>query len=202
MKLQTRGINAEGRATRTTVVAVLFLASLPVFVALWQLRSVPVEGQARSPLQVGSVSFSDGGTIPSRYTCDGEDVSPALHWSHPPTGTKSFAVVMNDPDAMVDFTHWLAYNIPPDVRELALGASVQAAMPHGSAEGTNNFRRLGYGGPCPPPGKPHHYVFRLYALDIRLDLPPGATRKQLDSAIEGHIVAEGQIIGIYQRASQ
>jgi Raf kinase inhibitor-like YbhB/YbcL family protein len=180
----------------------LFLPSLVVFVLLWQWRSVPVQGQARSRLQVSSVSFSDGGTIPSRYTCVGEDVSPALHWSHPPPGTKSFAVVMDDPDAPVDFTHWIAYNIPPGVLGLAEGASAQAAMPHGSAEGTNDFRRFGYAGPCPPPGKPHHYLLRLYALDIRLDSPPGATRKQLDSAIERHIVAEGQIIGIYQRASQ
>ena len=109
---------------------------------------------------------------------------------------------MNDPDAPVDFTHWIAYNIPPDVSGLAEGASAQAAMPDGSAEGTNDFRRHGYAGPCPPAGKPHHYVFRLYALDIRLDSPPRTTRKQLESAIERHIVAEGQIIGIYQRASQ
>jgi Raf kinase inhibitor-like YbhB/YbcL family protein len=109
---------------------------------------------------------------------------------------------MDDPDAPVDFTHWLAYNIPPGVRELAQGASAQAAMPHGSAEGTNDFRSLGYGGPCPPAGKPHHYVFRLYALDIRLDLPPGAARKQLDSALERHTLADGQIIAIYRRTNQ
>ena len=153
-------------------------------------------------LHLTSAAFTHGGKIPTRFTCDGADVSPNLQWTAAPTGAKSLAIVMDDPDAAADFTHWLAYNIPPDIRELAEGASAQAAMPHGSAQGTNDFTRIGYGGPCPPAGKPHHYVFRLYALDIRLDLPPGASRIQLDSAIEHHIVAEGQIIGIYRRASE
>lgn len=201
MKPQIRRIKPERRARRITAFALIFLPSLLVFLILWQLRWVPVQGQARSSLQVGSASFSDGGTIPNRHTCDGEDVSPALHWPHPPTGTKSFAVVMNDPDAPVDFTHWIVYNIPPGVWGLAEGASARGGMPKGSAEGTNDFRRLGYGGPCPPPGKPHHYVIRLYALDIPLDLLPGATRKQLDAAMERHILAEGQFVGIYRRAS-
>jgi hypothetical protein len=180
----------------------LFLPSLLVCLYLWQLRSAPAHGQVRSSLLVRSSDFSDGGAIPRQFTCDGADISPNLQWPVAPAGTKSFAIEMNDPDALVDFTHWLAYNIPPGVHELAQGASAQAAMPHGSAEGANDFRRLGYGGPCPPAGKPHHYVFRLYALDIRLDLPPGAARKQLDSAIESHIVAEGQIIGIYRRTNE
>ncbi len=202
MKPRMRRIKLERHAQRITAFALIFLPGLLVFLILCPLRSIPVQGQARSSLQVGSVSFSDGGTIPNRHTCDGEDVSPALHWSHPPAGTKSFAVVMNDPDAPVDFTHWMVYNILPGVLGLAEGASARGGMPQGSAEGTNDFRRLGYGGPCPPPGKPHRYVIRLYALDIRLDLPPGATRKQLDAAIERHILAEGQIAGIYQRAGQ
>ena len=159
MKPRMRRIKLERHAQRITAVALIFLPGLLVFLILCPLRSIPVQGQARSSLQVGSVSFSDGGTIPNRHTCDGEDVSPALHWSHPPAGTKSFAVVMNDPDAPVDFTHWMVYNIPPGVWGLAEGASARGAMPQGSAEGTNDFRRLGYGGPCPPPGKPHHYVF-------------------------------------------
>jgi Raf kinase inhibitor-like YbhB/YbcL family protein len=180
----------------------LSLPSLLVYLFLWQLPLVPAQGQARSSLQVSSASFSDGGSIPQQFTCDGADGSPNLQWPAAPAGTKSFAIVMDDPDAPVDFTHWLVYNIPPGVHELTQGASAQAAMPRGSAEGANDFRRLGYGGPCPPAGKPHHYGFRIYALDIRLDLPPGAARKQLDSAIKQHIVAEGQIIGIYQRTNE
>jgi hypothetical protein len=180
----------------------LFLFNLLVFLFLWQLPLVPAQGQARSSLQVSSASFSDGGSIPQQFTCDGADDSPNLQWPAAPAGTKSFAIVMDDPDAPADFTHWLVYNIPPGVHELAQGAPAQAAMPRGSAEGANDFRRLGYGGPCPPAGKPHHYVFRIYALDIRLDLPPGAARKQLDSEIKQHIVAEGQIIGIYQRTNE
>jgi Raf kinase inhibitor-like YbhB/YbcL family protein len=202
MKPQTRSIKVQGRARRITIFALVFLPSLLVFVILWQLRSVAVQGQARSRLEVSSASFSDGGSIPRRYTCDGEDISPTLKWSHPPAGTKSFALVMDDPDAPANFTHWMVYDIPADVLELTEAASARGAMPKGSAEGTNDFNRPGYGGPCPPPGKPHHYVIHLYALDIRLDLPPGATRKRLDSAIERHRVAEVRIIGIYRRASQ
>ncbi len=109
---------------------------------------------------------------------------------------------MNDPDAPIDFTHWLAYNIQPGVRRLAEGASPHGIMPKGSAEGKNSFGRLGYGGPCPPPGKPHHYVFRLYALDVLLALTPGASREQLEFAIHGHVLAEGQLIGVYRRSSE
>lgn len=202
MMPRTPRIKPGRRARRSTVFAMLFFPFLLVFLILWQLRSVPAQGQARSPLPMSSASFSNGGTIPSRFTCDGEDVSPALRWSRPPAETKSFAVVMNDPDAPAGFTHWMAYNIPAGVSGLADGASPQGTMPKDSAEGTNDFRRSGYGGPCPPAGKPHHYVFRIYALDIRLDLPPGATKRQMDSAIERHILAEGQIIGTYQRARQ
>ena len=201
MKPQTSKIKLEGRTGRMIACALFFLSTLVVFLILWQLRPVPAQGQTRSPLRVSSASFSNGGAIPRQFTCDGADASPSLQWSATPYGTRSFALVMNDPDAPFDFTHWIAYNIPPAVRGLAEGASTRGAMPKGSAEGINDFTNAGYGGPCPPAGKPHHYVFRIYALDVRLDLPPGATRKQLDSVIERHIVGEGQIAGVYRRAS-
>jgi Raf kinase inhibitor-like YbhB/YbcL family protein len=201
MKPQKQKIKPQKRAWLIPAFAMLFLSSLMVFLFLWHLPSVTVQGQARSSLQVRSSDFSDGGAIPRRFTCDGADVSPNLQWTAAPAGAKSFAIVMDDPDASADFTHWLAYNIPPDISELAEGASAQA-MPHGSAQGMNDFQTLGYGGPCPPPGKPHHYVFRLYALDIRLNLPPRAARKEVESAIEGHIVGEGRIVGIYQSAKK
>lgn len=202
MKPEMPKIKLKRRARRITALAMIFLLCLLVFLVLWQRRSGSAQGQLRPSLLVRSSGFSDGGVIPRRFTCDGGDASPNLEWPVAPAGTKSFVLVMHDPDAPVDFTHWLAYNIPPGVRGLAEGASAQAAMPQGSAEGANSFSRFGYAGPCPPPGKPHHYVFRLYALDIRLDLPPGATRQQLDAAIARHILAEGQIIGIYRRASE
>ena len=201
MKPQTSKIKLEGRTGRIIAFALFFLSTLVVFLVFCQLRTVPAQGQTRSSLRVSSASFSNGGAIPRQFTCDGADASPSLQWSAAPHGTRSLALVMNDPDAPVDFTHWIAYNIPPAVLGLAEGASTRGAMPKGSAEGTNDFRNTGYGGPCPPVGKPHHYVLRIYALDVRLDLPPGATRKQLDSAIERHIVAEGQIVGVYRRAS-
>jgi Raf kinase inhibitor-like YbhB/YbcL family protein len=129
-------------------------------------------------------------------------VSPELHWASAPAGIRSFAILMSDPDAPIDFTHWIAYNIPSSARGLAEGASAHDGMPEGSAQGTNSFGRFGYGGPCPPAGKSHHYVFRLYALDVRLALPPGALRDRMEAAMSGHILAEGQIIGIYRRPTQ
>ena len=202
MKPQATTFKCGRRILHITILAMLLLPGLPILVILWQPPSVTAQGQVRSPLPVRSSDFSDGGSIPRRFTCDGGGVSPGLQWPVAPAGTKTIAIVVDDPDAPADFTHWLAYNIPPDVNELAEGASAQAAMPRGSAEGTNDFGRHGYGGPCPPAGKPHHYVFRIYALDIRLDLPPAAARIELDSASKGHIFAEGQIVGVYRRASE
>jgi Raf kinase inhibitor-like YbhB/YbcL family protein len=106
---------------------------------------------------------------------------------------------MSDPDAPADSTHWIAFSIPGGARELAQGVSTHGAMPAGSAEGTNSFGRFGYGGPCPLPGKAHHYLFRIYVLDVELGLTPGASRDQIESAIRGHVLAAGQIIGIYAR---
>jgi len=160
------------------------------------------QGQARSALEVRSSDFVNGGSIPQRFTCDGADASPDLQWSDPPAGTRSIALVMHDPDALIDFTHWLVFNIPPEGRSLGEGSSRRSSMPEGSVEGANDFDRPGYGGPCPPGSKPHHYVFHLYALDIRLNLPAGATKKDLTSAIRGHVLTEGQIVGTYKHGGQ
>jgi Raf kinase inhibitor-like YbhB/YbcL family protein len=183
---------------RILAIAIVSSSCLLATVLLSQPSGL-AHGQARTSLWVRSSSFSNGRSIPARYTCDGADLSPVLQWQSAPAGTKSFAIVMDDPDAPIDFTHWLVFNIPPGVRELAEGASQQSAMPHGSVEGRNDFGRPGYGGPCPPRGNPHHYVFRVYALDRLLDLPAGAAGKQVHAAISGHIVAQGQIVGTYQR---
>jgi hypothetical protein len=200
MNPEKREIGLRRRAGSIIAAASLILAGLWFFF-LWNGRLGVVGGQAGEHLQVQSGSFADGGMIPRQFTCDGADASPALAWKNVPARTKSFALVMNDPDAPIDFTHWVAYNISPGASELAEGASGNGAMPPGTAEGTNSFGSQGYGGPCPPPGRPHHYVFRLYALDGQVSLPSGATRDQLESAIRRHILAEGQIVGLYRRAA-
>jgi Raf kinase inhibitor-like YbhB/YbcL family protein len=184
--------------TRICVLGAAVPCCVLVATLCWQ-RIAAVQGQAHAALWMRSASFSDGGAIPRQHTCDGADLSPELQWQPAPAGTKSFALVMDDPDAAGGFTHWLVYNIAPGERELPQGASTHAASHQGAAEGSNNFGRVGYGGPCPPRGKPHHYVFRVYAVNALLDLPPGATRQELDAAIAGHVVAEGQLTGVYQR---
>jgi Raf kinase inhibitor-like YbhB/YbcL family protein len=184
---------------RVAVTAFLCLLAI-----LFACRHEPEVAQVRaSPtLQVESSTFANGEPIPARNTCDGANISPVLKWSVPPAGTKSVAIVMHDPDALVDFTHWIVFNIPPGVESLPVGASEQAGLPRGSSEGSNDFDQPRYGGPCPPGGKLHHYLFHVYALDLRLNLPPGASRKQLDSAISGHILADGEITGTYRRQNQ
>jgi Raf kinase inhibitor-like YbhB/YbcL family protein len=194
--------NSEKRVRpdfRRASAALLFL-----LVLLLSCRRQPswAHGQTHVQIAIQSSDFSSGGAIPQRFTCDGAGLSPSLQWAAPPAGTKSIALVMHDPDAMIDFTHWLAFNIPPGVRSIAEGASGQSTMPPGSSEGTNDFDRAGYGGPCPPGSKPHRYVIQIYALDTRLALQSGATRKQLDSAMSGHILAEGEISGTYRRTGQ
>ena len=150
-------------------------------------------------LALSSASFQGGGKIPSQYTCDGADTSPHLSWPAPPAGTKSFALLMTDPDAPGGtFVHWVLYDIPASARELPVGVPKQGQLPDASRQGVNDFGKVGYGGPCPPRGT-HHYVFSLHALDTTLGLPPGATRSQIESAIKGHILAHGELVGLYSR---
>jgi len=163
------------------------------------LFAAPALSRADSqpPLAVASASFTPGTPIPRRFTCDGGNVSPELHWSAPPAGAKSLALVVEDPDAPVLFTHWILYNLPPQTRSLPENASAQMDLPPGASQGINNFGAIGYGGPCPPPGRPHRYVFRIYALDARLDFPAGITRVQFDAAIRGHLLASGSTMAIF-----
>jgi Raf kinase inhibitor-like YbhB/YbcL family protein len=151
-------------------------------------------------LQVLSPAFKDGDNIPDRFTCQGQDVSPALSWSEPPAGAKSFSLIMDDPDAPGGvFTHWVLFNIPPDSRELPEVVPAESQLASGALQGKNDFGRIGYGGPCPPPGRPHRYQFNLYALDRSLDLKAGSSKKQLLEAMSGHILAQGRLTGTYQR---
>lgn len=151
-------------------------------------------------IPISSPAFQEGKPIPTQYTCDGEDLSPPLKWSKVPEGTKSLALISEDPDAPAGiWVHWVLYNLPPTITELPEGMPTQEVLPNGAKQGINDFKRIGYGGPCPPPGKPHRYFFKLYALDTELDLKPGATKQELLRAMEGHILAEGQLMGTYQR---
>ena len=151
-------------------------------------------------LPVSSPAFQEGDRIPAKYTCQGQDVSPPLAWSQPPVGTQSFALIVDDPDAPGGaFTHWVLFNIPSDSCELPEAVPAQAQLPSGALQGKNDFGRIGYAGPCPPPGRPHRYQFTLYALDQPLDLEAGVSKKQLLSAMQGHIITQGQLTGTYQR---
>jgi Raf kinase inhibitor-like YbhB/YbcL family protein len=146
-----------------------------------------------------SAAFADGGTIPKRYTADGEDVSPALTWHGAPPGTASFALVVEDPDAPHGlFTHWLIWNIGAESRRLDEEIPNEPELA-GMRQGENGFGRIGWGGPSPPKGPPHRYVFRLYALDAKLPLPRGGQRVLFDRALEGHILGEAKLIATYGR---
>jgi hypothetical protein len=147
-----------------------------------------------------SPAFPNGGPIAARYTCDGDDISPALAWSEVPAAAQSLALIADDPDAPAGtWTHWILWNIPARATFLAENAPKVEVLDNGARQGVNDSRRIGYGGPCPPPGKPHRYFFRLYALDVRLDLKPGATRGELERAMAPHILAQTQWMGTYKR---
>jgi Raf kinase inhibitor-like YbhB/YbcL family protein len=160
------------------------------------------QGQIHRSMVIESSSFSSGDNISTRFTCDGAGLSPEVHWPSPPAGTRSLAIVMDDPDTPFGFVHWLVYDIPVEARDIAEGASSHTALLHGAVEGLNSSDTLGYTGPCPPGTRSHHYVFRLYALDVTLDFPPGKTKEQLAAAVKEHVLAEGQITDLYGRGSQ
>jgi hypothetical protein len=180
------------------------LALLPplIIVVLALVAPAEVRGQkaASSEFELKTTSFTPGGFIPTRFTCVAANVSPALAWTDPPLGTQSFAIIEDDPDAPAGtFVHWVVYDLPAASRKLPEALSRNDQMPGGGRQGTNDFSRTGYSGPCPPPGRPHRYFIRLYALDAKLDLGPGARRKELDAAMQGHILAQAELMGRFQR---
>jgi Raf kinase inhibitor-like YbhB/YbcL family protein len=152
-------------------------------------------------IPITSNAFREGEAIPTKYTCDADDISPALSWSNIPEGAQSLALICEDPDAPSGtFVHWILYNLPPATSELTEGVSATEQLPDGAIQGRNDFKRIGYGGPCPPPGdSAHRYFFRLYALDNEIRLQAGAGREEFARAIEGHILAGGHLMGTYQR---
>lgn len=160
----------------------------------------PKKETARMTIKVTSSAFQSGQAIPARYTCEGADTSPPLQWSGVPVGAKTLALICDDPEAPVGtWVHWVLYDLPVTTAELTEKAPTSEMLPSGAKQGINDFKRVGYGGPCPPPGKPHRYYFKLYALDIELALKPRATKQELLRAMEGHILVDGQLMGTYQR---
>lgn len=195
----------------------LYQARSAFHVSLWVwllliLGTLPMAGssalsqQSVPSLELKSSSFS-GDTIPDMYAgsrencpCDGHDISPELSWAAPPERTQSFALIVTDKDSPFGFhfVHWVIYDLPADKRELSQGVPKQEQLPDGSRQGRNGFAKIGYVGPCPPGHSAHRYVFVLYALDTMLDLPPGASKKQLEKAMKGHVLASGELVGKYQ----
>ena len=151
------------------------------------------------PFTLTSAAFTDGEAIPAVYTCEGQDISPPLAWTDPPAGTKSLALISDDPDAPgKTWVHWVLYNLPPSSRELPEAVPPDRELPDGTRQGMTDFGRVGYGGPCPPSGT-HRYFFKLYALDAMHTLTPGATKSKLEAAMEGRLLADTHLMGTYRR---
>ena len=147
-----------------------------------------------------SMAFLMGSEIPPIYTCIDKDISPPLHWEQVPEGTVSLALICDDPDAPVgDWVHWVIFNIPASQTELKEDISPTAQLPSGAIQGLNDFGRHGYGGPCPPPGKSHRYYFKLYALDTMFELNPKASKRDVLTAMKGHILGQGELMGTFRR---
>jgi Raf kinase inhibitor-like YbhB/YbcL family protein len=158
------------------------------------------QGGRTMPFALTSTAFAKGGGIPKKHTCDGADVSPALGWNDAPAGTQSFALIADDPDAPVGtWTHWIIWNIPPKTATLPEGVPKVGESGDGARQGKNDFKRVGYGGPCPPPGKPHRYFFKLYALGAKLDLKSEASKGELERAMKEHVLSEAELMGTYGR---
>ena len=150
-------------------------------------------------LQLTSNAFAQGQPIPKKYSCKGEDVSPALAWTDPPAGTQSFALIMDDPDAPVGtWDHWILFDIPASARGLPHSFPADKTLPDGSISGKNSWGKTGYGGPCPPSGT-HRYYFKLYALDTILSLQSGASKAQVLDAMKGHVLAQAELMGTFSK---
>ena len=187
-----------GRATTYTK-GFRIVADIAFILALLA-TSVLIAKDPPAKLELKTTAFKAGGTIPTQYTCSGADISPALSWNQPPPRTQSFALIVDDPDAPAGtWVHWVVYNLPASVRQLPENVPPGEAIVSGGKQGLNDFPQNGYGGPCAPPGKPHRYFFRLYALDTLLDLHAPVHRKDVDAAMKGHVLAQGEWMGTFGR---
>jgi Raf kinase inhibitor-like YbhB/YbcL family protein len=168
---------------------------LIVFLFMFQCH----EGVAEMKIVVSSGAFKNGEMIPSKYTCDGDDISPPLSWSGIPANAKSIALISDDPDApRGTWVHWVIFNMPSDSKGLGEAVPPDKVLDNGAIQGMNDSSQIGYGGPCPPGGV-HRYFFKVYALDAKLTLGPGATKKDVESAMKTHVLAEGELMGRYKR---
>lgn len=171
-----------------------------IFLIALSLLFFPTDAKA---LEIKSDAFPNGGYISSQYACDSDNISPALNWSDVPSDTKSFVLICDDPDAPFKrWTHWIVFNIPKDKTNLSKNIPQIGILGDGMIQGINDFGRVGYGGPCPPPGRAHRYFFKLYALDSELDLDENSTKEAVLEAIKGHVISETETFGIYQRQAQ
>jgi Raf kinase inhibitor-like YbhB/YbcL family protein len=196
-ELESRVGVVLGRQVVFLFAALLVISSIVAACA----REAPApQKEVEMTLSLSSTAFKEGDRIPVKYTCDGQGISPQLAWGEPPQQTQAFVLILDDPDAPGGtFTHWVLFNLPASVRQLEEGIPGQAQLQNGASQGKNDFGRIGYGGPCPPRGTAHRYRFTLYALDKTLDSKPGASKKQIVDAMKGHILAQSQLMGIYQR---
>ncbi len=205
------------RLTRLFAILIVLLICAAVPAAAQQGNAPPAaRPNVTPPLTLTTAAFADGGTIPVKYSCAATTpppggrlhvslgVSPALHWSNVPAGTASFVLILHDGDAHIakaydDIPHWVIFNIPGDATSLQEGVPPDASMADGAEQGNNMMGRPAYQGPCAPPGAPHHYVFELYALDKKLDLPQGASRADIEKAMDGHVLSGTMYVGLFKR---
>jgi hypothetical protein len=180
------------------IACLLVLASSTIIVH-GQSASTAKGGHAM-PFTLTSPAFATAAMIPDQYTCKGQDISPALEWSNPPAKTASFALLMDDPDAPAgDWVHWVLWDVPASKHALSENVAKSEQLDDGSHQGRNSFNRVGYSGPCPPPGQRHRYFFRLYALDSKVTVSPGADRAALEAAMKGHVLATTEYVGTFHR---
>jgi len=169
---------------------------------LWAaiLPSNAQKGARVMNFKLSSTFFVPGGMIPKQFTYDGTDLSPALEWSGAPENTKSFSLIADDPDAPVGtWVHWVLFDLPADAKELAEGVPKDEQLPNGARQGRNDFRFIGYGGPCPPQGPAHRYFFKLYALNAIVNLKAGVSKEEVEKAMAGHVLGQATLMGRYQR---
>jgi Raf kinase inhibitor-like YbhB/YbcL family protein len=184
-------VNRRSKCLWFFTAALLWAASLP---------SNAQKGARAMSLRLSSAAFEAGGTIPKQFTCDGPDLSPALEWSGAPPNTRSFSLLVDDPDAPAGtWVHWVLYDLPAETNQLAEGVPKDEQLSNGARQGKNDFRRIGYGGPCPPPGRAHRYFFKLYALDASLNLNAGASKADVEKTMAGRILAQATLMGRYKK---
>lgn len=175
-------------------------ARLFITLAAGAMLSLVLAQGGTMSFQIKTSAFADGGAIPKKFSCEGADTSPPLAWSGAPEKTQSFALIADDPDAPAGtWVHWVLYNLPPSTKDLLEGVEKVEQLSNGALQGRNDFRKIGYGGPCPPPGSTHRYFFKLYALDTKLSLKAGASKADVEREMKGHVLGESRLMGKFSR---